>query len=434
MERKKKGIIEEQQLKVRRGQSLYILIVCSLLYMINCMDRQVLAVVLEPMKQDLGLSDSQAGIIMTVFLLSIALFAFPISYLVDRWSRRKALGLMALFWSAFTFLTGVGRSFLGILVPRTLVGMGEAGFASGGTAMISAVYPVKERARAMGMFNAAIPLGIGLGVILGGFLSRHFGNWRVPFFIFAVPGIILGALALFMKDYRSVKTVDDAGRSMGLFRTGIALFRIPTLRWIYVGNAMLNVTVYSFLMWGPAYIMRAQGISEDEAGMLIGIVSLLAIIGAPLGGILTDYWTKRHPRGRITVPLVSMLVMSLAYVLTILFEMRGIGVAFAVVLGLVMVIPAPAFAAITQDVATPDRKGMAFGMNSFSMYVLGGGWAPLLIGYASDRLGGGAHGLKVALMFAGVGGIIGAVALMAAARHYVGDREKASGYVLQEDS
>lgn len=124
-----------------------ILIVCSLLYMVNYMDRQVLSVILEPMKNALELSDTQAGTIQTVFLLSIALFPFPAAFLVDRWSRRKAISVMAIIWSIFTFLTGLGRSFSGVLLPRTMVGVGEAGFASGGTAMITAAYPYQARGK-----------------------------------------------------------------------------------------------------------------------------------------------------------------------------------------------------------------------------------------------------------------------------------------------
>ncbi len=172
-----KGDIQSNEYKVGGWRAHYILIICSLLYMVNYMDRQVLSAVLEPMKQDLGLSDTQAGSLMTVFLLSIALFSLPLAYMVDRWSRRKAIALMAIFWSAFTFITGLGKSFLGVLIPRSLVGVGEAGFSSGGTAMLAAVYPPESRGRVMGVFNLVIPLGASLGVILGGYLSKNHGGW-----------------------------------------------------------------------------------------------------------------------------------------------------------------------------------------------------------------------------------------------------------------
>src|SRR5512142_2105982 len=99
-------------------RATFVLLVCSSLYMVNYMDRQVLSVVLEPMKLDLGLTDSQAGLIQTGFLVSIGMFSIPLSFVIDRWSRSKAIAVMALFWSAATFLTGLGRNFMGVFIPR----------------------------------------------------------------------------------------------------------------------------------------------------------------------------------------------------------------------------------------------------------------------------------------------------------------------------
>ena len=100
------------------------LIVCTLLYIINYMDRQVFSVILQPMKIDLGLSDAQCGLASTVLIFGMAFFYFPIAYLIDRWSRRKAIALMAILWSAATFATGLARNFAAVLIPRFFVGLG----------------------------------------------------------------------------------------------------------------------------------------------------------------------------------------------------------------------------------------------------------------------------------------------------------------------
>lgn len=411
----------------------FILITCSLLYMINCIDRQVLSVVMEPMKVEMGLSDALLGTLQTVFLLSIALLAYPISFLMDRWSRKKAVSLMALVWSIFTLVTGLGRSFIGVLIPRTLVAAGESGFSAGGTALIGAAYPHRSRARALGIFNATIPLGMGLGVILGGMISAKYG-WRVPFFMFAVPGIILGLVALFMKDYKTTEDLDEAGRKKGFFRAGVSLFQIPTLRWTYLGNAMQNITAYSFLTWAPAFVMRAQSIEEDKAGLLIGTLSLMAIVGAPLGGIIADLWQKKNPRGRVLTPVFTLSLTFIFYILAVYYELDGIGLVFGFALGIFLVMGLASFAAITQDVVTPAQKSMAWGMNSFAMYVLGGGWGPLVVGLLSDSLNrpdDPAFGLKYALIIASVGSILGALCLLIASRHYQADMEKVAAYELK---
>ena len=265
---------QSEEFKVSGLQRTCVLVLCFLLYMINFMDRQVFSAVLEPMKIDLGFTDTQAGILQTSFFLSMAVLAFPAAYLVDRWSRRKTLSLMAIIWSAFTYITGLGRSLSGVFLPRILVGVGEAGFPSAGTAMLSAVYPQETRSRVLGIFNASIPLGSAMGALLGGFLSAHYGGWRTPFFVFAVPGIILGVLAFFLKDYKTVAVIADHGEKIGFWSSVINLFRIPTLRWLYIGYAMQMAMTFSFSAWGGAFVMRAQGVSEAKAGMILGVSAL----------------------------------------------------------------------------------------------------------------------------------------------------------------
>ena len=184
-------------------------IICGLLFLattINYMDRQVFSVILQPMKIDLGLTDAQCGLANTILIFGMAFFSFPVAYLVDRWSRRKAVSLMAIFWSAATFATGLASSFTAVLIPRFMVGLGEAGFVPGGTAMISASYPKEKRGWAMGIFHIAIPLGAAAGVMLGGIISVRMG-WRTPFLFFAIPGLILAILAFFMKDYNKVEKI-----------------------------------------------------------------------------------------------------------------------------------------------------------------------------------------------------------------------------------
>ena len=409
-----------------------VLVVMSLLYLINFMDRQVLSAVLEPMRIDLELNDFQAGAVQTIFLLGIALFSFPVAYLADRWSRRKAVALMAVIWSVFTYLTGLGRSFLGVVVPRAIVGVGEAGFTAGGTAMVSASYPSRSRAAVLGVFSLFSGLGAVLGVVLGGVLSKKYG-WQTPFFVFAVPGIILGVAAFFLRDYKTTDEVDAAGNRLGFFSSAAALFRIPTLRWLYLGHVMHNVMAFSLLTWLSAYFMRSRGVAEDKAGMLLGIISLMAVFGAPLGGLLADFWQKKSPRGRMLWAALADAAAALFIIVALLLNVAGVGFGLALVWCFFTMSALPALASITQDVVKAGLKSMAWGMAVFVMYVLGGGWAPMLVGMISDSLGGGAEGLRSALMIMSLGGFAGGALFFFGSRHYPADVEKVGDHALEKE-
>jgi MFS family permease len=423
-----------REYRVGGASAHLILIVLSLLWMINFMDRQVMSAVLEPMRIDLGLSDTQAGLLHTIFLLSISFFSLPIAFLIDRWSRRKAVAVMAVIWSVFTFVTGLGRSFAGVFTPRVMVGVGEAGFSAGGTAMITAAYPSASRGRAMGIFNIFVPLGAALGYILGGYLSTHYGGWRTPFYVFAVPGIILGIAAYFLKDYKTVTKTDARAAVRGFLASAVSLFKIPSLKWLYIGHAMHNIMAVSILVWLPTFLMRTHNITEAKAGMTVGIISLMAIIGSPLGGFLADFWQKTNPRGRMLVPVVGDLVAAALLVPALLMNASGPGLIMMFAFGIFLMLGLPSIHTITQDVVTPGMKGISWGMIILVIYLLGGGWAPWVIGLISDSLGGGAYGVKAALFIAPVAGFLAGILFLIGSRYYPADREKVKNEIIEEET
>ena len=425
--------------QVGGARATYVLVICSLLYAVNYMDRQVLSVVLEPMKLDLGLTDAQAGWIQTAFLLSIGLSAIPISYWTDRWSRKKTLGLMALVWSALTFATGLGRNFLGVLVPRLLTGVGEAGFSAAGTALITASYPEGVRARKLGIFNMFIVIGAAGGVVMGGYLSAHHGGWRTPFFVFAVPGVILGFLAFFMQDYQTVSRRGPAESGSAFMTKARILLATPTLRWLYLGYGMHIVMAFSIMIWMPALLMRRFEVGEDVSGAIIGAWSLFGMLGAPLGGLLADRWQRRHPAGRMRFAAVMQLFCSLAIWVALFcsFIMHQgawnrfspwhvIGAVSGLFISLASIAGIPAIGATTQAVVTPDLKSLSWGLAMFFMYFFGGAWSPAVTGYLSDYFGGGARGLTMALLITGSFGLAACACWWQSSRHYQEDARRAS--------
>jgi MFS family permease len=411
----------------------YVLIVCALLYMVNYMDRWVHAVVLQPMKLELGLSDTQAGSLQTGFFLGMAVFSMPVAYLVDRWSRRKAVGLMALVWSAFTFATGLGRSYLGVLLPRMMVGVGESAFAAGGTAWITGVYPPRSRGRVMGIFNMIVPLGAFFAFALGGLISQRMGGWQYPFFVFAVPGAVLGTVALFLRDYRTVEHVDRQGNRTGFVASVAGLLRIPTLRWLYVAFGLKSLMNYSLPAWLTAYFMRSQGIAEDQAGVAMAVITLMAVAGAAVGGVLADRWHETNPRSRMLLNGASDMLAAACAITALLLDVDGVGYLLMCAWCAMSILGMPALSAVTQDVVDPAFKGLSFGVGVFFSYVLGGAWGPVAVGAISDALGGGAEGLRSALTIVCLAGFGAAFFSWLGSRTYRADAARAGRDAAQTE-
>jgi len=411
----------------------WILIVCLVLYTLSYMDRVVLTVVLQPMKLEMGWSDAQLGAIQTVYMLSYGLLAIPTAYLIDRWSRTKSIGVLALMLNTFSAITGLAWNFVSVIIPRVFCGAGASGVVTGSIAMITAAYPKIRHGRAMGIFNAGIPLGIALGAIVGGVMAAKFG-WRSPFLLLGCIGLVLSLAAFFLKDYRTVKEGVTVSLR-GLCRSIVALLRIPTLRWYYLGYAMMLVTSLAQINWMPTYLIRQFNMGTDTAGYLTCAISLVAIIGAPLGGVLSDFWYKRNRKGRLWLPAVSSAIASLILAASFLAFSRSfaIGLALMFMFGIVSMVAIPALSVISQDVVPVAYKGLSHGVAALCMYALGGAWAPVLVGGISDSLGGGATGLMWAVVIACSGGLLACVCFTMGARHYIADEDRVRGSILKSD-
>ena len=417
-------ITESAEFEVGGIRASYVLIVCSLLNAISYADWQVMSVVLEPMKKDLGLTDAQVGILNSAYFIGIILFTMPIAHLVDVWSRKKMIGLMALAWSISTMATGFVGGFAALLITRFGVGLGEAGFMPGGTALVSASYPESKRGQKLGIFNMFVTVGVIVGVIGGGYLSVHHGGWRTPFIVFGIPGVVLGILAFFMQDY-SLKKDDGSTFVHDPFLVNLKqLLKIPTLRWLYFGLGMYAVLQISVGTWFPSLLIRAYGIKEDKAGLVMGLVTIIGLAGPILGGILADRWQKTFSGGRMRLASLSIAVATVFMLLVLLagFDLsnKPLMIFCAVMMPLHSVFVGmafPAVAATTQDVVPDKFKGLAWGTAMMALFILGGAWGPLMVGQVSDLLGGGYKGLAIGLSLTAVFGFISSWMWSRAARH-----------------
>jgi predicted MFS family arabinose efflux permease len=362
--------------------------------MFDYIDRLVVVSLFPFLKKDWGLTDTQCGLLVSAVSWSILIFSFPASVIIDRWSRKKSIGTMAVLWSLATAACAFTRNFPQLFLARTAIGIGEAGYAPGGTAMISALFPEKKRSLIVGIWNASIPLGSALGIALGGWIAMQFG-WRRAFGIVALPGLLIAILFFFVRDYRTVELVrtEGTGGRKGPARrmtTGEIIrdfTRTPSLLFTFfafAGNTFLTTALMS---WLPSYFNRVQGLPMDRASLKSSLIMVMAIVGSPLGGFLADQWLKRKVEARLLFSALSSTLTALIFIGGFYF-LSGPAQFYLFLLGGTTAISfASSAIAVTQDVVHPGLRATAYSLCVIIMHLLGSALGPLVVGMISDRYG-----------------------------------------------
>jgi len=421
-----------EKYEVGKRASYFILGTLGLLYLMNLADQQVIAAVLEMIKKDLGLSDAQAGALPTILILSTSIFAFPCAILVDRWSRRKAISVMAVFWSIAHFSTGLGSRFIHLAVSRFATGIGEAGFAPGSTSWLSFIFPKEARGRVNGVFFLFAPVGMSIGFIGGGAIAQAFGDWRMPFFVFAIPGIILGIIIWFMPDYSTVKSREERFLSRKYFSDIATLFKIRTLVFHWSAIAVSYFIIFGFIVWLPTLFIRGYNVGVGQAGMLAGAPALIGIAAAPIGGVLADMWQRRNPRGRLYFASICCLVAAVTH--TASFLSMGTWLLLTIIVtmlnGFVMPMLLPMFTTVNADVTPAGLRATSAGIQVLVAALIGGAWGPLVLGALSDAWGGGIDGLVKGGLVITCAAPVAAVLFFLASKSYPEDSQKVSDEVM----
>ena len=320
------GIRPRQTMKVQSGlirAPWLILALLSFGSLLSGFDRLLLVMLIEPIKRDLLISDVEVGILLgpafAIFHLAAAL---PVGWLVDRISRSRIIAVGLAVWSGATAASGLGSSFIHLLLARCFVGAGEASLSPAGQSLLSELFPKEKLARAMAIVQSGSNIGAGFAFLLGGGLIAILSvfqpanlpgigavhTWQLAFLIAGVPGIILAAVILMIKDPRRVKNPPARQSSL----RPLLLFirsRWSSLAALIGALACMCVVQYAFMSWVPALLVRNRGFGLIEVGFMMGIgVGVCGMIGCLLGGTLGDYWLRRgHKAAYMWVGIVSAL-------------------------------------------------------------------------------------------------------------------------------
>ena len=357
------------------------LFVFFLVNVLNYYDRQVLGAVLEPLRHEFHLSDTELAVLTTAFTLIYAVAGLPLGRLADRWSRRWLLAAGVAAWSFLTGLGGLAAGYGMLLATRLGVGIGEAVCAPAATSWIGAVVPAERRTRAMAWFMMAVPVGGLVSFAVGGPVAQSCG-WRVALLIAALPGAVLAPALLRLRE-----PAREPLREGSPARPGV-LAEMPVFWWIAASGAVVNFMLYSFSVFLAAFLIRYHGLSLARAGLWSGLgTGAAGILGAIAAGWAGDRVRGNLARGRLRLAAgAAALAAPLAWLA--IAAPPG-----SVALGLLLLVAAYGLwqtyyglvYAAMQDIVPAELRGTAIAAYYLAMYVCGASFGPLATGRLSDR-------------------------------------------------
>ncbi|HEX7554606.1 MAG TPA: MFS transporter [Geothrix sp.] len=375
--------------------------------LVNYLDRYVVAAVMEPLGRELALSDAQRGRMTFVFIVVYMCAAPLFGYLADRLHRPRLVAGGVILWSLATLGAAFVHSYGALLVTRSLVGVGEAAYATLGPAMLADGFPEAERARKFTWFYLAIPVGSAFGYGLGGLVAGAWG-WRAAFLVAGLPGLALALWMAFQDDPQrgGMDTIPD---------TEAALPYLQRLRHVFLNRIWLACTIsyvaYTFAMgglsmWGPTLLQRRFAVSTAQAGLAFGVMAVVTgILGTFLGGYLTDRWQGRWPDAGALLSGITLIAAAPAVAFAL--GTHHLGTAYALfLLGMFLLfVNTSPVNAMTVSCLPASVRATGVGLNVLFIHLFGDAISPELVGRSADRLhaagmpGGDAlaHGLFLVL-------------------------------------
>ena len=372
-------------MKRKNGVLLAVLVLFGI-NILNFYDRNAPGALVEPMRKEFHLDDTQIGLLGSVFIWLYAIVGVPLGRIADTWSRKRLLALGVILWTSLTAFAAFAANYPMLLFSRLGVGVGEAVCAPTGTSWLGDLFPVNRRARVLALFMLGVPIGGALSYFFSGPIAQAWG-WRAAMVVAALPALLLVPLLLML--HEPDRGASEAHR-VPLEKAAVwPLLRIPTLWWIIASGVFLNFNMYAIGNFLPAFLSRFHGMTLAGSGVATGFTYIL---GGVCGGLLAGQWGDRivlkHKDGRLKIAAaISLAGAPLAYfglmqpagsILTALIFLTIAYGALNTYYGLV-------YSSI-QDIVAPNQRGITMAIYFMAMYLCGASLGPLLTGNLSDRM------------------------------------------------
>jgi predicted MFS family arabinose efflux permease len=393
---------------------IVVLSVLILAYTFNFLDRQILGILAGPIKQELGLTDGQLGLMGGLaFALFYTGLGVPIAALADRSSRTWIMTGALTLWSGFTALCGFAGGFWQLFLCRMGVGVGEAGGVAPAYSLISDYFPKEQRARALAAYSFGIPIGSALGILFGGLIA-HAIDWRAAFIVVGLAGVALAPIFRLVVKEPPREVAATPTPAKGAVR---ALLAKPSFWLISLGAAASSVCGYGVAFWLPSFFERSLGMGLVDRSLFLGSMTLVGgVLGVWTGGVLGDRLGRARPAAYVLVPAAAFLLALPCFVLAV--QAQSLVLAFFLFLiptALNLVWLGPVITAV-QHLAPPAQRSTASACFLFVNNLIGLGLGTWYFGAVSDALTPrfGDEALRYAI-YSGLGFYVVSAALFALA-------------------
>jgi MFS family permease len=378
------------------GQVRVMLWTLLVVYILNFLDRQIINILAEPMKAELGLSDTELGLLAgPAFAVFYAVLGIPIARYADRRSTNRVtlISISLAIWSAMTALCGLAQNFVQLLFARIGVGVGEAGCTPAAHSLITDVVPPEKRSSAIAFYGLGVPIGSLLGLVIGGTVNDIWG-WRAALMLVGLPGIALALLCLVLmrepRRFMTAAATQAAATAPPMLSTGAAMREIFASRafvYLLIAASFTAFLSYGKGLWTISFFIRSFGLTTGEAGLTLAVaLGLAGVVGTWLGGKCAEIWGKDDKRHILTLPAIGMAVAA-----PILFAGYAAGSwQLAAALIIVPTILNSAYYGPTyglvQGLVRPQARAVAASVMLFGQNLIGLGLGPFLFGALSDYL------------------------------------------------
>ncbi len=368
-----------------------------LVYILNFLDRQIINILAEPIKGELGLSDTQLGLLAgPAFAIFYAVLGIPIARYADnaKTNRVWLISVCLAVWSAMTALCGVAQNFVQLALARIGVGVGEAGCTPAAHSLIADSVPPEKRSSAIAFFGLGIPIGGLLGLIIGGVVNDQYG-WRMALMLVGMPGILLAfVLPLLIRDPRRCadsahfNTADSPVKAKLSIKDAVReVFASKAYLYVFIAASFTAFLSYGKGLWTISFFIRSHGLSTTEAGLAMAVaLGISGIIGTWLGGKMADVFGKRDKRHILTMPAIGMAIAAPILFAGYWAEDWRIAVALLILPTILnSAYYGPAYGCV-QGLVRPEARAIAASLVVFGQNLIGLGMGPLLFGVLSDWL------------------------------------------------